>query len=76
MISFIIQEWKVLLTFLIILTVIFSGSYYFSSKLESENDRLLVQCMDDGKKEYECVSMLRRNRDTVVPIPIPIIMPR
>lgn len=32
----------------------------------AEDSRLLKQCLDDGKKEYECVSMLRRDSPTVI----------
>ena len=31
---------------------------YYGGK---DDERLLKQCRDDGHKEYECVSMLRRN---------------
>jgi hypothetical protein len=37
-----------------------------------ESARLMRQCMDDGKKEYECKAMLKQD---LVPIPMPI-MPR
>jgi len=38
-------------------------------------DRELMQkCMDDGRKEYECRSMIHgRNNNT--PMPVPIIVP-
>jgi len=35
-----------------------------------ENDRLIMQCMDDGRKEYECRAMLRDQSPTVIPIPV------
>ena len=34
--------------------------------------KLMMECMKDGHKEYECESMLRSNRSYV---PIPIFMP-
>lgn len=37
-----------------------------ASMITTQDARLLKQCMDDGKKEYECVSMLRRDSPTVV----------
>ena len=38
-------------------------------------DRLMDQCMSDGHKEYECVSMLRSERSTYV-APMPIVISR
>ena len=35
-----------------------------------ENDRLIMQCMDDGRKEYECRAMLRDQSPTVIPMPV------
>jgi len=35
-----------------------------------DSDRLMAQCMADGKKEYECVAMLRNNSSTIIPMPI------
>ena len=35
-----------------------------------EKDRLIMQCMDDGRKEYECRAMLRDDSPTVVPMPV------
>lgn len=32
--------------------------------------RLMAQCMEDGKKEYECESMLAKPRSSVVPMPV------
>lgn len=31
---------------------------------------LMQQCLEDGKKEYECVAMLRSGKTQVVPVPI------
>lgn len=39
----------------------------------AKNDcRLLKECMNDGHKEYECVSMLRSHQSgsTIVPMPV------
>lgn len=35
----------------------------------NNRDRLMQQCMADGKKEYECVSLLKQD---TVPVFIPI----
>lgn len=35
-----------------------------------EHSRLMAQCMADGKKEYECVSMLRTETNVVMPVVI------
>lgn len=37
-----------------------------------EERRLLGQCMADGRKEYECRSMLQKPQTTVVPMPVVI----
>lgn len=39
-----------------------------------EHKRLMAQCMASGRQEFECVSMLRQNSSTVVPMPIIIPM--
>ena len=38
-----------------------------------DDDRLMAQCLGDGRKEYECVSMLKHNSSntTVMPVYIP-----
>jgi hypothetical protein len=36
-----------------------------------ESARIMRQCMDDGKKEYECKAMLKQDV-----MPMPIILPR
>lgn len=38
--------------------------------------RLMQQCLDDGHKEYECVSMLRSNEAQTTVIPVPIVIGR
>lgn len=40
-----------------------------------EHERLMAQCMADGKKEYQCVGILKSNDPPVVTVPMPIIMP-
>ena len=35
-------------------------------------ERLMQQCMEDGKKEYECESMLRKPQSNIVPMPVVI----
>lgn len=38
-----------------------------------ETDRLMKQCLADGRKEYECHGMLdHKNRYTPMMIPIPV----
>jgi hypothetical protein len=41
--------------------------------LNENHNRLMAQCMADGKKEYECVALLD-SKDTTF-IPMPIIIP-
>lgn len=40
-----------------------------------ESNRLMAQCMADGRKEYECVGILHRN-DAQVPIVMPVVVGR
>ena len=42
---------------------------YFDGKKE---ERLLKQCLDHGRKEYECVYMLRQRSPGVVPVIVPV----
>ena len=41
---------------------------------DAERARLMQQCLDDGKKEYECQGLLARGQSTTF-IPLPIIIP-
>jgi uncharacterized protein (DUF39 family) len=43
--------------------------------MQSENkmNRLMAECMADGKKEYQCVAMLKSNTDVVT---VPVVIPR
>lgn len=36
----------------------------------AERERLVSQCLADGRREYECRSMMRGPDTTVVPMPI------
>lgn len=56
--------------FILLVAIIFLpfGIYYEGK----EYDRLMKQCLQDGKKEYQCVSLLKvrgttRNSTVVVP---------
>lgn len=42
------------------------------SETASEHNRLIKQCMDDGKKEYECEALLRKPQSNVTHMPIVI----
>lgn len=35
-----------------------------------EHKRLMAQCIQDGKKEYECEVLLRKPQAQIVPIPV------
>lgn len=41
----------------------------------SEKQRLIAQCLADGKKEYECAALFNDRVDPGVYIPIPIPIP-
>lgn len=45
---------------------------YFSEK---DADRLVKQCIDDGRREYECVALLRSHSSGSTMVPMPIVIP-
>ena len=64
--------WKLLILSLgVICIMAFIAIFHHSA----ERDRLVKQCMEDDKKEYECKAMFRDDT-TYVPMPIPIVVPR
>jgi hypothetical protein len=59
---------------LVVLTIV--GFAFLAKKDCEKYNRLLAQCLADGRKEYECVSMLQQSRaSTSTLVPIPIIVP-
>lgn len=38
----------------------------------ARRDRLMAQCLADGKKEYECAGLLSEPHSSIVPIIIPV----
>lgn len=52
--------------FLALIGIIFTLAYYE----EKEHTRLIAQCMQDGKKEYECRAMFRGNGNRTVVMPM------
>lgn len=53
---------EIIITASLLLLLTLGISSGIKSSIENEQGKLMKQCMDDGKKEYECVSMLRRGR--------------
>lgn len=59
--------------FILFFVLLFYFLFVEMGKDCENNKRLMNQCMSDGHKEYECVSMLRRNSSsTVIPVVVPI----
>lgn len=58
-----------LITFMLSLVVLFFVAAFADVK---ENRRLVAQCMADGKKEYECVALLKDPPSHVMPVVVPI----
>lgn len=54
------------------LVVIVMGFSVFGYFAIQDYHRLMVQCLSDGHKEYECHSLLDSHNQT---IPVPIIIP-
>lgn len=55
--------------FLILLIVV----AFFGVRHDVEvHERYMQQCLNDGRKEYECAAMLRRpdSQTTVIPVPV------
>lgn len=58
--------------FIAFIVLVFIGVGLANSEIGSEHNRLIKQCMDDGKKEYECKALLRKPQSNVIPMPIVI----
>lgn len=52
--------------------MIFLIALYKDHLLEKKIERLIEQCIKDGKKEYECESVVRRPSNSYIPI-FPVI---
>ena len=66
-------DWPVIIGVAVVVALLSAFVWWIvdGSKQESaEKARLMAQCMADGKKEYECVSILRKPQGSVIPIPI------
>jgi len=58
---------KILGFFLVFLLIGLTFGFYFSVQ---NDQRLIKQCLADGRKEYECVSMLKKSNSSAVIVPI------
>jgi hypothetical protein len=59
----------ILLPFVIAIGVVLGLAYRAEQAQEAEDARLMEACLQD-RKEYECVSMMRRPKSDVMPVPI------
>lgn len=59
---------------IVLLATLLGGLGYAITMENAEHRRLIAQCMEDGKKEYECEAMLKKPRSSVVPMPVIIPM--
>ena len=50
--------------------IIVAVTFYLVQISIAEQESLMQQCMEDGHKEYECVSMLRRGSSSVIAVPV------
>lgn len=55
--------WMAFWTFILVVVV---GMGYWLVLSWQNDARLKAQCLADGHKEYECVSMLRQNSNTFI----------
>lgn len=67
--DFLEDSWPMIL----IIAVVLGGTGLLVHSANKEEARLMTQCLADGRKEYECVSMLRSNTNVT---PVPIIINR
>ncbi len=44
--------------FILLMIILFGGSFLILNERRIKNEKLLHECMDDGKKRYECVGIL------------------
>lgn len=58
--------------FITFIALLFIGLGWAIYGIESEHNRLIKQCMDDDKKEYECEALLRKPQSNVTHMPIVI----
>lgn len=61
------RNWDLLPLGLIIVSL--AALFFLCQSIDSENGRLMSQCLADGKKEYECKSLLKQD---YVPVFIPV----
>lgn len=45
-----------------------------ASNENEKHDRLMAQCMADGKKEYECEAMLKSGKPLTTVVPTPMVI--
>jgi formate hydrogenlyase subunit 4 len=59
-----IMNWmeKILVFLLLMLVLAVPLGIWGSIRAADNQQELIQQCLDDGKKKYECVSLLRRRR--------------
>lgn len=55
-----------------LIILVFGGLGWAISVDNANDNRLMAQCMADGKREYECVSLLRKPASQMVPVFIPM----
>jgi len=67
-----ILDWWLEIALLLILVAGVWFIVVLSAQQGVRDQVLLTQCLQDGKKEYECVALLRRPRSTYIPVIIPI----
>lgn len=68
------REEKFMLGGLLLLLVLFAIIIAAAIAGAKNDMRLMAQCIADGRKEYECAAMLKRNYTTTV-VPMPVIIP-
>jgi hypothetical protein len=53
-----------------VVAMLVTGVFVIESRSANEHERLMQQCLEDGKKEYECAALLKRDRSsTTIVIP-------
>ena len=64
------EDRNVLLIIIGIIAALVFVTAIIGKAMIGQRKRLMQQCIDDGRKEYECYSMLRSNVPSTVVVPL------
>lgn len=71
------EDWiydNIVKLFIALISVVLVGMFISVKDAQEDHDKLIVECMADGKKHYECEAMFASHK-SAVPVPMPVIVP-